>query len=121
MIKHSIPKLEVDCCIQEIKFFQNFIGYVTSIVLLNKFLNDEYVILLRRFKNGIYSEKHLRDLQKYSNPNFLNNTEAKIVERVDLNDCEGFNAILDNVKFIYAPCRFHNSGLNNLLLINSDL
>ena len=108
--KLSITTLECDCYIQELKFFQNFIGYFTSIIVLNKLPVDEYTTLLKHFKYGIYSEKHLRDLQKYANPSYLNNVDVKIISSVDLKEYEGFNFILDNMKILYTPTRVIDSS-----------
>ena len=38
------------------------------------------------------------------------NTEVKIVESVDLKDCESFTSILEYARFIYSPIRLTNSG-----------
>ncbi len=95
---------------QEVKFYQGFTGYFNSIIYLNKVLNEDYAVLLKRFKYGLYSEKHLRDLQKFANPNFLSNSEVEMVESVELKECDAFTTIVENIKFLYLPVRVTNSG-----------
>ena len=62
-----------DVEITELTFFQNFIGQVSTILFLNKAVNEEHLKLLKDFNCGLYSEKKINQFLKIGNSSFLAN------------------------------------------------
>src|SRR5689334_17518692 len=68
----KVPGFECDCDVTEMVFFNNFIGQASTIMYLNKAINEESLKVLKEFPYGFFSEKKINGFLKLGNNNFLN-------------------------------------------------
>ena len=100
---------DCDCDISEIVFFQNFIGQVSSILLINKTLNEENLKILKEFPHGFYSEKKIIQFLKYGNINYLNNSNYKFKKNINPNKySDSANNIINSIRIMYVPTRVND-------------
>jgi len=111
----KLPDLECDCEIKELVFFDNFIGQVSSIMFLNKYLNEDCTRQLKDFKYGFYSEKKLFQLLKHCNINYMNNSNLQSSNLLLTREFTGLNNIVDNLKILYTPSRYNEMNVYDAL------
>ena len=105
-IIHLPPQnFDIETEVQQLYFYNNFIGQATSILFMNKFISEDYIKLLKDYQYGLYSEKKILHFLKNTNNAYMNNSNLSSKIMTSQSFSEGLTAIIESLKFCYVPCR----------------